>query len=135
MVDWLRNVFITKLSKEELRRKAKEEAKRLRKIFIDLREASEELLEQIFEHPDKFYVYLRIIAPLVDDELVIGEHVFKPMIVRVLELPEVYGMVVIEDATFYFIAVMSEWNISRNIKIVFIGKVPLPILSRARHLF
>jgi len=46
----------------------------------------------------------------------------------------VHGMVVIEDVTDYLIAIMSEWNVSKNIKMVFVGEVPIPIASRAMPL-
>jgi len=136
-MDWLKNVFVSNLDTEVIKQRAVEEAKKLGKTFVDLREAGEELINQILENPSKFYVYLRIIAPLIYDELtpiiIDGRHI-KPVIVRVLELPEVHGMVVIEDVTDYLIAIMSEWNVSKNIKMVFVGEVPIPIVSRAMPL-
>jgi hypothetical protein len=137
-MNWLKNVFISNLSTEIVKQKAREEARKLGKTFVDLSKASEEMFNQILENPEKFYVYLRIIAPLVYNELdpiIINGRLVKPTIVRILELPEIHGMVVIENATDYLIAIMSEWNVSKNIKMVFVGEVPIPIASRARHLF
>jgi hypothetical protein len=134
---------------EIVKQKAREEARKLGKIFVDLREVSEELLEQIFENPDKFYVYLRIVAPHVfPEDLGIPKMVnhsakdyveyVPPKVLKVLSLPDIHGVLFIDEITnvqrddqismYYSIILEKEagfqLKLSRNIKIVLAGNTP-----------
>jgi hypothetical protein len=135
---------------EVIKQKAREEARKLGKIFVDLREVNDELLEQIFENPDKFYVYLRIIAPHVfPEDLGIPKMVnhsanrdyveyVPPKVLKVLSLPDIHGVLFIDEITnvqrddqismYYSIVLEKEagfqLKLSRNIKIVLAGNTP-----------
>jgi KaiC/GvpD/RAD55 family RecA-like ATPase len=135
---------------EIIKQKAREEARRLEKIFVDLREVSEELLEQIFEYPDKFYVYLRVVAPHVfPEDLGIPKMVnhvsnrdyveyVPPRVLKILSLPDIYGVLFIDEITnvqrddqismYYSIILEKEagfqLKLSRNVKIVLAGNTP-----------
>ncbi|MEM4964938.1 MAG: MoxR family ATPase [Pyrobaculum sp.] len=53
---------------EYVKRIAKKEATKLGRTFVDLREADKEMLEDILHHPEKYYVYLRVLATHVFPE-------------------------------------------------------------------
>jgi KaiC/GvpD/RAD55 family RecA-like ATPase len=135
---------------EIIRQKAKEEARRLEKIFVDLREVNEELLEQIFEYPDKFYIYLRVVAPhIFPEDLGIPKMVnhasnkdyveyVPPKVLKVLSLPEIHGVLFIDEITnvqrddqisMYYSLILEkeagfQLKLSRNVKIVLAGNTP-----------
>jgi KaiC/GvpD/RAD55 family RecA-like ATPase len=135
---------------EIIKQKAMEEARKLGKIFVDLREVSEELLEQIFEQPDKFYVYLRIVAPHVfPEDLGIPKMVnhssnkdyveyVPPKVLKILSLPDIHGVLFIDEITnvqrddqisMYYSLILEkeagfQLKLSRNIKIVLAGNTP-----------
>jgi len=135
---------------EIIKHKAMDEAKRLRKIFVDLREADEEMLKQIFENPDKFYVYLRIVAPHVfPEDLGIPKMVnhsankdyveyVPPKVLKILSIPDIYGVLFIDEITnvqrddqisMYYSLILEkeagfQLKLSRNIKIVLAGNTP-----------
>jgi len=135
---------------EIIKQKAREEARKLGKIFVDLREVNEELLEQIFEHSDKFYVYLRIVAPHVfPEDLGIPKMInhtanrdyveyVPPKVLKILSLPDIYGVLFIDEITnvqrddqisMYYSLILEkeagfQLKLSRNIKIVLAGNTP-----------
>jgi len=134
---------------EIIKQKAEEEAKRLNKEFVDLREASDEKLNDILENPSKYYVYYRIIAPhIFPEDLGIPKMVgangkdyiefLPPKVLKILSLPEVYGVLFIDEITniqrddqlsmMYSLILEKEasWilKLSRNIKIVLAGNPP-----------
>jgi MoxR-like ATPase len=47
---------------EVVKQKAREEAERLGRKFVDLREAPDEVIEDILRNPDKYYVFYRVVA-------------------------------------------------------------------------
>jgi hypothetical protein len=47
---------------EVIKQKAMEEARRLGRKFVDLREAPDEVIEDILRNPDKYYVFYRVVA-------------------------------------------------------------------------
>jgi hypothetical protein len=134
---------------EIIKQKAMEEARRLGKTFVDLREADEEMLEQIFETPSKFYVYLRIVAPHVfPEDLGIPKMVnhsdkdyveyVPPKVLKILSIPDIHGVLFIDEITnvqrddqismYYSIILEKEagfqLKLSKNIKIVLAGNTP-----------
>jgi hypothetical protein len=135
---------------EIIKQKAREEARKLGKVFVDLREVSNELLEQIFEHPDKFYVYLRIVAPHVfPEDLGIPKMInhtanrdyveyVPPKVLKILSLPDIYGVLFIDEITnvqrddqisMYYSLILEkeagfQLKLSKNIKIVLAGNTP-----------
>jgi hypothetical protein len=135
---------------EIIKQRAVEEAKKLGKTFVDLREAGEELINQILENPSKFYVYLRIVAPHVfPEDLGIPKMInhsankdyveyVPPKVLKILSLPDIYGVLFIDEITnvqrddqismYYSIILEKEagfqLKLSRNIKIVLAGNTP-----------
>jgi len=83
---------------EIVRQLAEQEAKKLGKQFIDLREADDTTLDRIMERPDAFYVYYRIVAPHVfPEDLGIprerGSYVefLPPKVLKILSIPGIHG--------------------------------------------
>jgi hypothetical protein len=135
---------------EIIMQKAREEARRLGKTFVDLREADEELINQILENPSKFYVYLRIVAPHVfPEDLGIPKMVnhsankdyveyVPPKMLKILSLPDIHGVLFIDEITnvqrddqisMYYSLILEkeagfQLKLSRNIKIVLAGNTP-----------
>jgi hypothetical protein len=101
---------------EIVRQKAEEEARRLKKIFVDLREElstmNEERIADIFKNPQKYYVYYRVIAThvfpedlgipresrLSTRELVIEfiKHI-PPLVLSILSIPDIHGVLFIDE--------------------------------------
>ena len=134
---------------EVVKQKAEEEAKKLNKIFVDLREADDELIQQIFENPSKYYVFIRVVAPHVfPEDLGIPKMInhstkdyvefVPPKVLRVLSIPEIHGVLFIDEITnvqrddqismYYSIILEKEagfqLRLSRNIKIICVGNPP-----------
>ena len=135
---------------EIVKQKAMEEARKLGKIFVDLREADEDTINDVLENPQKYYVYLRIVAPHVfPEDLGIPKMVnhsankdyveyVPPKVLKILSLPDIYGVLFIDEITnvqrddqismYYSIILEKEagfqLKLSRNIKIVLAGNTP-----------
>ncbi len=130
---------------EIVMQKAKEEAEKFGKIFVDLREADEKTTENIFAHPEKYYLYYRLIAPHVyPEELSYPEKrtangtdrafvdYVPPRVILAMTAKDIHGVLFIDELSnvqrddqmsmFYSIIQEKEaaWTIklSRNIKIV-----------------
>jgi len=150
LVDRLLLVGAPGIGKTEIiKQLAEEEAKKLGKEFIDLREASNEVLHKVLENPSKYYVYYRIIAPhIFPEDLGIPKmtgangkdyiEFLPPLVLKVLSMPEVHGVLFIDEITnvqrddqlsmMYSLILEKEasWilKLSRNIKIVLAGNPP-----------
>jgi len=134
---------------EIIKQKAREEARKLGKIFVDLREASEEVINDILVHPEKYYVYLRIVAPHVfPEDLGIPKMVnhsakdyveyVPPKVLKILSLSDIYGVLFIDEITnvqrddqisMYYSLILEkeagfQLKLSKNIKIVLAGNTP-----------
>jgi MoxR-like ATPase len=130
---------------EVIRQKAEEEARLLNKIFIDLRDADDQLIEDIFKNPSKYYVYLRVVAPHVfPEDLGIprerSQYVefLPPKVLKVLTLPDIYGVLFIDEITnvqrddqisMYYSLILEkeagfQLKLSKNVKIVLAGNPP-----------
>jgi MoxR-like ATPase len=130
---------------EIIMQKAQEEAKRLGKIFVDLREASDQLIERIFENPSRYYVYLRIVAPhIFPEDLGIPRErsqyieFLPPKVLKVLTLPEIHGVLFIDEITnvqrddqisMYYSLILEkeagfQLRLSKNVKIILAGNPP-----------
>jgi MoxR-like ATPase len=130
---------------EIIMQKAQEEAKVLGKTFVDLREASDQLIEDIFKNPSKYYVYLRVVAPHVfPEDLGIPRERLQyveflpPKLLKVMTLPEIYGVLFIDEITnvqrddqisMYYSLILEkeagfQLRLSRNVKIILAGNPP-----------
>ena len=130
---------------EVIMQKAREEAERLGKVFVDLREASDQLIEDIFKNPGKYYVYLRVVAPhIFPEDLGIprerSQYVefLPPKMLKILTLPEIHGVLFIDEITnvqrddqisMYYSLILEkeagfQLRLSRNIKIILAGNPP-----------
>jgi MoxR-like ATPase len=130
---------------EVIRQKAESEARELNKIFVDLREANDQLIEDIFKNPGKYYVYLRVVAPhIFPEDLGIprerSQYVefLPPKMLKVLTLPDIYGVLFIDEITnvqrddqisMYYSLILEkeagfQLKLSRNIKIILAGNPP-----------
>jgi MoxR-like ATPase len=130
---------------EIIMQKAQEEARTLGKTFVDLREVSDQLIEDIFKNPSKYYVYLRIVAPhIFPEDLGIprerSQYVefLPPKLLKVMTLPEIYGVLFIDEITnvqrddqisMYYSLILEkeagfQLRLSRNIKIILAGNPP-----------
>ena len=95
---------------EIIKQLSEEEARKKGKIFVDLRKAKDEVLDNILENPSKYFVYYRIIATHVfPEELGVPringnpgkEYVefLPPKILKVLSLDEIEGVLFIDEIT------------------------------------
>jgi len=135
---------------EVVKQKAIEEARKLGKIFVDLREASEEIINDILNNPQKYYVYLRIIAPHVfPEDLGVPKMInhssnrdyveyVPPKMLKILSLPEIHGVLFIDEITnvqrddqisMYYSLILEkeagfQLKLSRNVKIILAGNTP-----------
>jgi len=130
---------------EVIRQKAENEARNLNKIFVDLREADDQLIEEIFKNPSKYHVYLRIVAPHVfPEDLGIprerSQYVefLPPKMLKILTLPEIHGVLFIDEITnvqrddqisMYYSLILEkeagfQLKISENVKIILAGNPP-----------
>jgi len=134
---------------EIVKQKAEEEAEKLNKTFIDLREASDEELKKIMDNPSEYYVYYRIIAPhIFPEDLGIPKTInnsnheyiefLPPKVLRILSLEDIHGVLFIDEITnvcrddqlsmLYSLILEKEasWilKLSRNIKIISAGNPP-----------
>jgi MoxR-like ATPase len=101
---------------EIIRQKAEEEARKLGKIFVDLREElstmNEERIADIFRNPEKYYVYYRVIATHVfpedlgiprENRLNTSELVMEfvkhipPLVLSILSIPGIHGVLFIDE--------------------------------------
>lgn len=125
--------------------KAKEEAEKLGKIFIDLRDADNTTINDILSNPRKYYVYIRIVAPhIFPEDIGIPRErdgyveFLPPKALKILTLPDIYGLVFIDEITnvqrddqisMYYSLILEkeagfQLKLSRNIKIVLAGNTP-----------
>jgi len=130
---------------EIIKQKAQEEAKKLGKIFVDLREADDQLIEEIFKSPSKYYVYLRIVAPHVfPEDLGIprerAQYVefLPPKMLKILTLKGICGVLFIDEITnvqrddqisMYYSLILEkeagfQLKLSENVKILLAGNPP-----------
>jgi len=123
--------------------KAKEEATKLGKTFVDLREIDEKTFEEITNNPEKYYIYYRLVAPHVypeelsyptkkDNHKCSFVDYIPPRMLSLMTLKDIHGVLFIDELTnvqrddqmsmFYSIIQEKEasWTIklSKNIKIV-----------------
>lgn len=127
---------------EIIRQKAEEEAEKLGKRFIDLREARDEEIERIFRDPQGYFLYYRVVAPHVfPEDLGIPNkdkgyvEFMPPKILAVLSIPDIHGILFIDELTnvqrddqiSMFFSLIQEkeaaWmlKLSKNIKIIAAG--------------
>lgn len=134
---------------ETVKRLAKEEAERMGRIFVDLRQADERTIEEIKRNPSRYYVFIRIIASHVmpedlsfpKKESADGLDYVKflsPREIAIMTLPGIAGVLFIDEITnvqrkdqesmYYSIIQEKEvaWNVrfSPLIKIVAAGNPP-----------
>ena len=130
---------------EVIMQKAQQEAKELGKIFVDLREADDQLIEEIFKNPGKYYVYLRVVAPhIFPEDLGIprerSQYVefLPPKVLKILTLPDIYGVLFVDEITnvqrddqisMYYSLILEkeagfQLRLSKNVKIVLAGNPP-----------
>lgn len=135
---------------EIIKQKSMEEARRLGKVFADLREVSEETISDILNHPEKYYIYLRIVAPhIFPEDLGIPKMInhssnkdyveyVPPKALKILSLPEIHGTLFIDEITnvqrddqisMYYSLILEkeagfQLKLSRNVKIVLAGNTP-----------
>ncbi|MEM1910022.1 MAG: AAA family ATPase [Thermofilaceae archaeon] len=118
---------------EIVRAKAQEEAKMMGRVFVDLREASPEVIEAVIREPQKYYAFLRIVAPHVTPEDVGVPRVrntsyvdFLPLkYFYILSLPGLAGLLFIDelnnvqrdDALTMFFSLLQEKEVAYNIKL------------------
>lgn len=124
---------------EVVRAKAREEAAQMGRIFVDLREASPEVMEKIIREPQKYYAYLRIVAPHVAPEDVGVPRVRSASYVEflplkyfyVFSLPGIAGLLFIDelnnvqrdDALTMFFSLIQEKEVAYNVKLSPLVKV------------
>ena len=93
---------------EIIYQKAKQEAESKKKFFIDLRNLTDILFENILKYPNGYYVYYRIIAThIFPEDLGIpkimnsGQHDFveflPPKVLKVLSIPDIEGILFIDE--------------------------------------
>jgi hypothetical protein len=93
---------------EIIYQKAKQEAESKKKFFIDLRNLTDKLFENILKYPNGYYVYYRVIATHVfPEDLGIPKiinnngHDFieflPPKVLKVLSIPDVEGVLFIDE--------------------------------------
>jgi len=130
---------------EIIKQKAEEEAKKLNKIFIDLREADDKTISAIYENPERYYVFIRVIAPhIFPEDIGIPEKKQKyveylsPKILSVLTIPEIHGVLFIDEITniqrddqisMYYSLILEkeagfQLKLSKNVKILLAGNPP-----------
>jgi MoxR-like ATPase len=130
---------------EVIRQKAESEARDLNKIFVDLREADDQLIEEILKNPGKYYVYLRVVAPhIFPEDLGIprerSQYVefLPPKMLKILTSPEIHGVLFIDEITnvqrddqisMYYSLILEkeagfQLKLSRNVKIILAGNPP-----------
>ncbi|RLE36964.1 MoxR family ATPase [Candidatus Woesearchaeota archaeon] len=118
---------------EIIYQKAVAEAEKEKRVFVDLRKASLEQLEEIYHHPEKYFVYLRLIAThIFPEDVSIPREVnrlaviFKtPMTIAVLTKPEIKGVLFIDELTniqrtdqrVLFYSLIQEKEIGWNVKL------------------
>lgn len=124
---------------------AEEEAKKLGRIFVDLREADDKTINDILEKPSKYYVFIRVIAPHVfPEDIGVPDkrprfvEYLPPKVLAILSLPEIYGVLFIDEinnvqrddqiSMYYSIIQEKEagfqLKFSENIKIILAGNTP-----------
>jgi hypothetical protein len=130
---------------EIIKQKAMEEAGRLGKKFVDLREAPDEVIEDILRNPDKYYVFYRVVATHVFPEdigypvpkNVLVEHL-PPKVLAVFAREGVHGLLFVDELTnvkdakqmtMYFSILQEkeagmQLRFSRNVKIVVAANPP-----------
>ncbi|MEM4964724.1 MAG: AAA family ATPase [Pyrobaculum sp.] len=126
---------------EYVKRLAKQEAERLKRQFVDLREA-ESLLNEIETHPEKYYIFIRLIAPhIMPEDISIPRfshsdnsyvEFVPPKVIHILTLKNIAGVIFIDELTnvqredqlslFYSLILEKEigWNIkiSKDVKVI-----------------
>ena len=129
---------------EIIKQLALKEAQKMQRHFVDLREAEDEF-DKIFDEPEKFYVFYRIIAPHVfPEDLSLPKHnntyveFVPPKVLKVLSLPKIAGVLFVDELTnvqrddqlsmFYSLIQEKEagWvlKLNRNVKIVIASNDP-----------
>jgi hypothetical protein len=91
---------------EVIKQKAMEEAERLGRKFVDLREAPDEVIEDILRNPDKYYVFYRVVATHIFPEdigypvpkNVVVEHL-PPKVLAVFAREGARGLLFIDELT------------------------------------
>jgi hypothetical protein len=88
---------------EVVKQKAQEEAEKRNKQFVDLRE---EIPSDIFEKPEHYYVFYRIVAPHVFPEDLALPRAYErfvefipPKVLSVLSIPSIEGVLFIDELT------------------------------------
>ena len=125
--------------------KARDEAKKLGKLFVDLREADSATINDIISDPRKYYVYIRIVAPhIFPEDLGIPRErdgyveFLPPKILKILTLPDIHGLIFIDEITnvqrddqisMYYSLILEkeagfQLKLSKNIKIILAGNTP-----------
>lgn len=119
---------------EKIKMLAKDEAEKNGRIFVDLREADDKMMENILNEPGRYYVFLRIIAPHVfpEDIAIPRVDIAKNMVnmlplkyYRILASKGIMGVLFIdeltnvkrEDQLSMFFSLILEKELSYNIKL------------------
>jgi len=95
---------------EIVRQLAEEEARAKGKIFVDIREATDEELDRVLAEPSRYYIYYRVIAThIFPEELSYPKarrrgtwewvEFLPPKILRVLSLRDIEGVLFIDELT------------------------------------
>jgi DNA polymerase III delta prime subunit len=130
---------------EVIRRLAEEEARELGKEFVDLREASDEVMVKIMASPERYYVFIRVVAPHVfPEDLGVPQRADRyvefvpPKALKVLSLQGVHGVLFIDELSnvqrddqisMYYSLILEkeagfQLRLSRNVKVVCVGNPP-----------
>jgi hypothetical protein len=138
---------------EIIREKAEEEARKMGRIFVDLREADEETLLDILQNPGKYYIYYRIPATHVMPEDIgiprerkietknaVYEFIkhIPPLVLAIMTIPDIPGTLFIdelcnvnrEDQLTMYYAIIQEkeagftLKFSKNLKVVAAANPP-----------
>jgi MoxR-like ATPase len=144
---------------EIIRQVAEKEARLMGRQFIDLREADDNVLEEVEKNAKKYYVHYRISASqILPDDLTIpqarGSYIkfIPPRVLYLMSLPDIAGLLFIDEVTHIHLthslaALLSlvyekevSWTVKLRVKIVMAANpaefsslatpLPAPLLSR-----
>lgn len=134
---------------ERIRQLAEEEAKKMKRIFVDVRELTDEQRDDIVSSPHKYYLYMRIVATHMFPEDIQFPvkmertgfpfiRFYAPEDIALFTLPDIAGVIFLDEITnvtredqlaMYYSFVLEKelgWNIriSKKVKIISAGNPP-----------